>query len=74
MVRQLRFNFRCGSRQPTARGQVRTKTVEALKRDAKRLAKASATRIPHWQALDRIAQREGFQNWSLLLKARNNEC
>jgi len=40
---------------------------EALKREAKRLKRASA--MTHSQALDRVAKDNGFANWSLLAKA-----
>jgi hypothetical protein len=40
--------------------------VEQLRRDAKRLGRTLS--IPHNQALDRIAARYGFKNWSQLSK------
>lgn len=39
---------------------------EQLKRAAKRLGRQQS--IPHSEALDRIAARQGFKNWSLLAK------
>lgn len=39
--------------------------VERLKREAKKISKESG--VTHSEALDWIAQREGFKNWSLLM-------
>lgn len=48
-----------------------SKSIESLKRDAKRLKKAE--NIPHHEALERIAKREGFASWKQLLdEAKGN--
>lgn len=44
-----------------------TKALADLKREAKRICKA--TGVPHHEALDQVAQARGFRNWSLLSKA-----
>lgn len=40
--------------------------IEQLRRNAKRLARTLS--IPHSEALDRLAEQQGFRNWSLLSK------
>ena len=40
--------------------------IEQLKRDAKKLVRA--TSLTHSEALDRLANQNGFTNWSLLAK------
>ena len=45
--------------------------VFVLKREAKQLARNES--IPLHAALDRIASREGFRSWSLLIARRNDE-
>lgn len=43
-----------------------SKSIESLKRDAKRIKKAEG--VSHSEALKRVAQREGFPKWELLVK------
>jgi hypothetical protein len=45
--------------------------VQRLKRQAKKWGKSSG--LVHGHALDQFAQREGFENWSLLAKAQSNQ-
>lgn len=43
--------------------------VERLKREAKQIKRAEG--CTHVAALDRVAVREGFANWSLLMRTHN---
>lgn len=45
--------------------------VERAKREAKKMRKESGK--THSECLAEIARRQGFNNWSLLMKAQNKE-
>lgn len=43
------------------------RSIESLKREAKKLKKLEG--LTHSQALDKLAARYGFSNWSCLMRA-----